>query len=305
MISVRQMRYFVAVAEELHFRKAAQKLHMSQPPVSQAMRELEEIVGSLLVERRRKTIRLTPAGEDLYANATAILSQIERAEQSAREIGHGHSQRIVVGYNSAVMLMAVTDVLRKFRCESPDVAVDLRQLAANDQIEAVRNRVLDIGFVDIGHVSLDRGSEGKISYDQAFKFELLAALPREHRFAKRKVLDCKDLAADDHIVLMRHQYPSLHDTILSVYSEAGFTANVAMFGEQMPACLSMISAGFGVGLAPDCAVSGWSSKVAFVRLKRRRYIDVFGVWRTDSQNAAIETLINIASAELAKLVRTI
>ena len=295
MIQYRQLRYFLAVAEEMNFRKAAHVLNMSQPPLSQAIKQLEDEIGTPLFVRSGRSIALTAAGQMLYKRAPFLLEATNDVVSHVRNIGHGQRGKLDIGYNSAIMLTALADTLKEFRVLYPDIAVQLKQMPSNQQILAVEAGEIDIGFVDVALLTLKK--QGMLRYKLAYHFRLLAALPKNHSLSGQQKINCGRLADDKHIILERHQFPSLHDKILSVCNEAGFSPSIEIFAEQLPTCLGLIAAGYGVGLAPDCAAPGWSHSVHFAELEKEDFIDVYSIWRDDSENRSIDKLLSMISLQ--------
>src|SRR5580704_7940523 len=146
-MELRQLRYFIAVAEELHFRRAAERLHISQPPLSQQIRALEDELGFVLLTRTRRRVQLTPAGEAFLRDARIVLAELESAVATARRIDAGQTGRLRVGFVGSALLSIVPGTVERFRASRPGVAIELRERSTVDQQRAVAAGVVDVGLV--------------------------------------------------------------------------------------------------------------------------------------------------------------
>ena len=146
-MELRHLRYFVAVAEELHFRRAAERLHMSQPPLSQQIRQLEEEVGATLLLRNQRKVELTAAGAAFLVRAREILDAVEDAARQARRVQRGEVGRLAVGFVGSAMYSFVPELLRAFREQAPDIALRLHELGTTEQLRQLEDGRLDVGFV--------------------------------------------------------------------------------------------------------------------------------------------------------------
>ena len=146
-MELRQLRYFVAVAEELHFRRAAERLHISQPPLSQQIRALEDELGFALLTRTRRRVELTPAGAAFLRDARALIGELDGAVATARRIDAGQTGRLRVGFVGSALLSIVPGTVERFRASRPGVAIELRERSTVDQLRAVAAGVVDVGLV--------------------------------------------------------------------------------------------------------------------------------------------------------------
>ncbi len=288
----RQLRYFIAVAEERHFRRAAERLHMSQPPLSQRIAALEEELGTALLERDRRSVRLTAAGEAFLRRARALLSQAAGAASEARRIGRGELGRLVIGFMSAAMLGRFPAMLRKFRAGNPDVVIDLIQLPPKEQIEAIASGRIDIGFLAIAPAVTQLCVEKvELRTQRVWEEELVAAIPVEHRLASHATIPLRALASDVFITLPRAPETGHYDQVLQLCQrKGGFRASIGQEVEQLPAALALIASGYGVSLMPSCVLDGWDGMVAFPRLKERPRIPVTAIWRPDNNSPVLRAL---------------
>lgn len=294
----RQLRYFIAVAEERHFRRAADRLHMSQPPLSQQIAALEEELGTTLLKRDRRSVHLTPAGEAFLRRARALLEQASSAASEARRIGRGEIGRMVIGFMSAAMLSRFPMLLRKFRGDNPDVMIELVQLPPQEQIEALASGKVDVGFMAIAPsretIDIERI---ELRVEQIWEEELVAAVPAGHRLANHKTISLRALAPDVFITLPRAPETGHYDQVLHLCSQkGGFRVNIGQEVEQLPVALALIAAGYGVSLIPSCATDGWQGQVAFPRLKERPRIPVTMLQRVDNSSPVLDAFRRMLAA---------
>src|SRR4051795_636425 len=181
-MELRHLRYFIAVAEELHFRRAAERLHMSQPPLSQQIRQLEEEIGAQLLSRNQRKVELTAAGVAFLERAREILDSVEDAARQARRVQRGEGGRLAVGFVGSAMYSFVPELLRAFRDHAPDITLRLQELGTSEQL-----RQLEDGRLDVGFVRLPR-ARPELTFETVLEEPVVAALPDTHRLAQRSLL---------------------------------------------------------------------------------------------------------------------
>src|SRR5580700_1613600 len=190
-MELRQLRYFIAVAEELHFRRAAERLHMSQPPLSQQIRALEDELGFTLLTRTRRRVELTPAGEAFLRAARALLSELDGAVATARRIDAGQTGRLRVGFVGSALLSIVPGTVERFRSSRPGVAIELRERSTVDQLRAVA-----AGVIDVGLVRPPIEDEAGLRAETVLRERTVAALPVGHPLAALQRVPMRRLAAE-------------------------------------------------------------------------------------------------------------
>jgi DNA-binding transcriptional LysR family regulator len=263
---------------------------MSQPPLSQQIAALEHELGTALLMRDRRSVRLTAAGEAFLRRARALLDQASVAATEARRVGRGELGRVVVGFMSSAMLSRFPSMLRRFHDANPDVAIDLLQFSPREQIEAVAQGRIDIGFLAIApaqrRLSIDTT---ELRTERIWEEELVAAIPADHKLAKHETIPLRALATEDFVTLTRTPETGHYDHVLKLCErKGGFHANVTQEVEQLPVALALIASGFGVSLMPLCAIDGWKNLIAFPRLKELPRIPVSMIWRADNTSSALQ-----------------
>lgn len=243
-MELRHLRYFVAVAEELHFGHAALRLSTSQPSLSQQIRNLERELKVELLVRTKRHVGLTPAGQRFLQEARGILAAAERAAGLAREAARGETRKVVVGISPETDWLFLGRVLRLFAEHVPSVEVAFQNLTPEDQVEALRG-----GRIDIGFVGLPLEADGLVT-ESIGRVRLMVALPEKHPMARKSSLKLEDLSKESYMLWPRHLSPGSYDHLLSVFRRAGFGPPIAMEG-GMPSTrtvLGMIAAGLTIAL---------------------------------------------------------
>ena len=248
-MELRHLRYFVAVAEELHFGRAANRLHTSQSSLSQQVRNLETELKVDLLRRVRRHVELTPAGSRFLREAREILAAAERAAGLARETEREESQRFVIGISPETDWMFLGKALRLFREHAPSVEVLFQNLAPEAQIDALKK-----GRIDIGFVGLPIEAAGIVS-EVTGRERLVAAIPEKHPMARNGRIRLRDLSGEAYTLWPRHLSPGRYDLLQSIFRQAGFGAPIAMEGDlpSTQTVLGMVAAGLTVALV-DSAI---------------------------------------------------
>jgi len=244
-MELRQLRYFVAVAEELHFRRAAARLHMSQPPLSQQIQQLETEMGCRLLTRSRRRVELTPAGAAFLSDARAVLAELDGAVATARRIDAGQTGRLRINFVGSALVSIVPDVVQRFRAAHPLVEVDLHERSTVDQLRSVKSGAADVGLI---RPPLEPDSE--LNVEIVLRERTVAALPADHPLAALKRNPLRRLAAEPLVLFPRDQAPGFHDLLISSLAGTGVTPRVAQYAPEMLTIIGLVAAGIGVSLVP-------------------------------------------------------
>jgi DNA-binding transcriptional LysR family regulator len=241
-MELRQLRYFVAVAEELHFRRAAARLHMSQPPLSNQLRMLEEELGCPLMLRSRRRVELTPAGEAFLADARALLGDLSEAVETARRIHSGRAGRLRISFAGSALLSVVPDVVKRYRAARPDVELQLRERSTEEQLRDLRAGAIDVGLLPLPVDAPDLRAEVLL------RERAVAALPAAHPLAALKRVPLHRLAAEPLVLFPRSQAPGLHDRLLSSLTGSDGPPVVAQYAPETQTIVGLVAAEIGVSL---------------------------------------------------------
>jgi len=245
-MELRHLRYFVAVAREGHITRAAEKLRMQQPPLSQQIRALEREVDAQLFVRHPRGVALTDAGRSFLADAEAILSQVEHAKIHARRTARGETGRIAVGFTtSAPFHPLVARAIREFRSRRPDVSFVLEEESSADMVSGLRDGRLDVAFIRSGLVD-----PVGVTVHELLHEDMAAAFPSRHALARRPRLTLKDLADEIFILYRRPDGRGLYDVIIAACSAAGFSPHVGQEAPRIVSTLNLVAAGLGITIVP-------------------------------------------------------
>ena len=248
-IELRHLRYFVAVAEELHFGRAAQRLHLTQPPLSQQIRKLEEILGYPLFERTSRSVALTAAGRVFLERAQRTLRNVNRDIDEARSIGRGEVGSLHIGFVGSAMLTTLPAIFRRYREAYPLVRLHLHESFTSKVIEGLQNGTLDAGLLRDGDPgSLDAGLITTTIYSESY----IAVLPANHPRAKQKSITPTDLRDEPFVHYPRSAGSHAFEKPFSLFGDAGYRPQIVQEASHWLTILRLIGAGLGVSIAPEC-----------------------------------------------------
>ncbi|WID97883.1 LysR substrate-binding domain-containing protein [Bosea vestrisii] len=244
MIETRLLRQFIAVAEELNFHRAAERLHMAQPPLSQAIRKLENALGLRLFERSNRSVTLTAAGAAFLVTARRVLAQLDDGIREAQRVAAGQAGRLSITFvGTAHDLLPLA--LRRFRAEFPGIELILREATTGEQLAAITAGEADIGLMRQPGIMV-----AQLASECLLREPILAALPDDHALAGHKTIALADLAGDDFIGTPRQLGIGFHDQIIGLCRLAGFSPRIAQEARQMQTVASLVASGLGVALIP-------------------------------------------------------
>lgn len=246
-MDLRHLRYFVAVADEQNFTRAAEKLHISQPPLSRQIQDLEEELGLPLFERGSRPLKLTEGGRFFYGHATRLLEQAAQAIRTTKRIAQ-MQRRLVIGFVPSTIYGALPRLVRLFRAAQPQTELALVEMSSVEQIEALKNGRIDVGF---GRVRLDDPS---VKREVLREEPLVAAIPMEHELAlERGALSLTEIAKHDHLVYPRNPRPSYADQVLTLFRDMGLEPRAVHEVQELQTALGLVASGMGLCLVPASA----------------------------------------------------
>lgn len=243
-MELRHLRYFVAVAEELHFGHAAKRLHMAQQPLSRQIRHLESELNVLLFHRTKRTVRLTEAGKAFWQEAQKTLRQAERAIAVAQQVDQGEAGHLQIGFTGPILNSVLPAIVRQFRHRYPDIHLELNRLSTEEQVTALLNQTIQVGLL---HPPIAAPS---LASEVIYREPLIAAIPDIHPLAKEvsEAISIKDLANEPFILFPRQVGPTLHDAITSFCQQSGFSPTVVQEAFPQQTILGLVASGLGVSL---------------------------------------------------------
>lgn len=278
MYDIRQLRHFVAVAEEKHFRIASERLHMTQPPLSISIKKLEESLGVTLLDRSNKQVDLTPAGEVFLAGAYEALAKIEQISSDAKRAADGLVGRLNIGFAGSAIYDALPSTVRVFREHYPDVELEMVEMSTLDQLDAISN-----GKIDAGFLRPPITGSGLYHLQTVQEENLIVVMPESHPLAEVISIDLSDLVDDGFIVFPQKTSPNLHALVLLACHGAGFSPQISQTAHQIQTQISLVSAGLGVALVPECVKKAAHQGVVYKNIK--------------NQMGSIKTVMSLASRQ--------
>ncbi len=284
-VELRHVRYFVAVAEYLNFSKAAQQLHIAQPPLSRQIRQLEDELGVALFVRNKRRVELTKAGHVFLDEARKLVVQAGHATEAARHAQKGESGVVRIGIASGlggVVSRVVAEHCRRL----PAINIECKDIFSTPQNEALRKRDIDVGFL---RPPVDQAN---LNCEFLFEEPFVVILPKTHRLAKRKSLRLKDIADETSIIFDRNFSSGLYDKILGLYRKQGLTPHLTVTHVEAheEAGAIMVASGkaifIGAGAIVNRSVSGIELAAAQLHEPEAR-IEVYAAWRKDEESPAV------------------
>lgn len=240
-MELKHLRFVIALAEELHFGRAAARLYISQPPLSQHIKKLENELGTKLFVRTKRKVQVTEAGEILVARARQILCDVDRTVQLVAKAGHGESGSLKIGcLNSS--RHTLSDAIRMFARKYPHVRLEMLGIVASERIEALHTGRIDIGFINIPI------EDPYLIVKPLFWDPLVAAFPLHHRLASRKNVPIAALSGERFVVISRRVKPTIHNLVITMCQEAGFNPQIVQEADDLQSMATMVAAGVGISI---------------------------------------------------------
>lgn len=236
----RQLRYFITVAEELHFGRAAESLHLSQPALSKQIQALEDSLEIKLFERTKHWVKLTPAGQKFLETARRILHEVEEGIEVTRQVADGQSGRLRIGFTEAALFSLAPDIVSTYREQYPQLELILTSGGTEAQVEALRTHQIDVSFVYLPI------REPSLSIHPLFEQNYIAALPASHRLARQKQIALQSLANEPLIFYPRSLAPVLYANFIKCCEQAGFVPKIVQEAEFAQTRLGLAAAGVGI-----------------------------------------------------------
>jgi DNA-binding transcriptional LysR family regulator len=252
------LRYFAILADELHFGRAAIRLGIAQPFLSQKIRILEETIGTRLFLRTSRHVELTEAGAVFLESARKSLREVERGADQVHAIARGELGTLNIGYSMIGMLMVVPDLLKVFRSAYPGVRLSLHEISTLPQAAQLRQGDLDVGFLS------QPVTEPGLRIHREWSEPFCAVVPSDHPLAKARTIRLRDLARGPFVSVVRWSSPDMYDRMIRDCQDAGVTLSIVQEAGSWQAAVSLVAAGMGVTIAPACV-----SRLRFPRVKFR------------------------------------
>jgi DNA-binding transcriptional LysR family regulator len=295
-VKLQQLRCLVAVAEELHFGRAATRLRMAQPPLTRQIQALEAELGFLLLDRSRRKVELTAAGAVMLRHARRMFEALEQATDEARRASLGQIGRIRVAYPSSLTYSGLTDFLRAFRVKLPDVEVALQEMPPQEQIDALREGRVDVGFV---RAPLD---DPALSSEVLRREPLVVALPCDHPMARRARVPLDALAGEAFVFFPRKRGSAFFDQLVGLCRSAGFAPNIVQEAPLVD-ILNLVAAGFGISIVPLSLRNLRRAGIKLRPLVGSPTTELLMAWATENHSPVLLGFLEVVRQQSARMTR--
>jgi DNA-binding transcriptional LysR family regulator len=287
-MELRHLRYFVTVAEELNFRRAAQRLYMEQPPLSRQIRQLEEEIDVELFHRTKRGVTLTEAGQAFLEQARLTLSQAEQAVQAAKQADKTKRASLTVGFSICAFSRVLPEIVQAFRQGFPDIDVNLIEIPTPSQVQALMANEIEIGFL---HLPIN---QDELMTETLLREPVMVVLPETHPLAALPSVSLRSLANEPFVLFPRHIKPEFYEHIMSACQQAGFQPKVVQEVTPPDVAVSFVGAGAGVSLVAAGYQNKQSSGVVFRTLEEPTAVLEIGVaWRQGNSSPVLSSFLNI------------
>jgi len=300
-VELRHLRYFVAVGEEEHFGRAAERLHVVQPALTRQVRQLEEELGCALFDRLKWGVRLTEAGKSFLDEARRLLSDLERGVDRTRLVAQGKIGRLRVGFSETATHGGeeLPSILRHFRAGWPDVRLELFPSTSISAVDQLRNRELDAAFVYIPPSNPRELGSHTISVERA-----VLALPQAHPLVTRKRVSLRDLREESFVVPPRTAATLVYDRVLSACHTAGVTFKIVQEVKSYATMLNLVAGGIGLSFVTESAERTKPNGVVLRDVADLRVTaELFAIWRKDNRAPALQKFVEMIRSQFADVAR--
>lgn len=287
-LELRHFNYFLAVAEELHYRKAAEKLCISQPGLSRQIKQMEEILDVKLFVRSKRKVALTAAGEYLKGEMEFVLNHLDVTKKQLKHISDGNFGEVRIGFLGSAMQEVIPDLLIGLKENFPGIKSSLEELSNTAQMNAILRDKLDMGFVRMARVP-----DG-VNIHPVYTDTFSVVLPELYPMLTREFKDVGQLAEENFILFAQDYSPLYYDTVMSICEDAGFTPKVSHKSVHAQTIFKLVENNLGIAIVPTSLQYGFQMKVKFIELRnipQRAILSV--VWKEDNRNPALRHCINM------------
>lgn len=287
-MELRHFRYFLAVADELHYRKAAEKLCISQPGLSRQIKQMEEILDTPLFVRNKKKVALTAAGAYLKNEVEFILNHLALTQKQLKSIGEGSLGEVRIGFLGSAMQQVIPKLLLQLKKSSSGIKTTLEELSNRAQVDAILKDKLDIGFVRLARVP--KGIEIASVHQDTFS----VVLPKNHSLTAKSFKTMMQLKDEDFILFSQEYSPLYYDTVMSICEDADFSPKVSHKSVHAQTIFKLVENNLGIAIVPTSLQYGFQMDVKFIELKKIPQKAVLSViWKTDNRNPALQNCMDL------------
>lgn len=287
-LELRHIRYFLAVSKDLHFRKAAEKLFISQPGLSRQIKQLEDDTKLQLFERHNRKVSLTPTGTFLNIELTKVMQNLEEVFAQAKLLEQGFEGELKMGYVGSAMHNAIPKLLIKIRDKFPNIVFDLKEMDNQKQIDAIIKQDIDIGFVRYDRLPSD------IKMKPVFKDSFSIVLPATHPMTQRKFKDLSQLSEEKFILFDASYSESYYQKVMQIFDNSSFSPIISHKTVHANTIYSLVENNFGISIVPTSLKHGYNRRVKFIELKnieQRTTLQV--IWNQKNKSQILNNVLEI------------
>ncbi len=293
-MELRHLRYFIAVADELSFSRAAQKLHIAQPPLSQQIQALETELGVRLFDRKSRPLQITQAGQVFLAEARITLEKLEQAVTTTQLVHQGELGYLTVGFTSSMANGILTTIMHTFQQEYPNVKLILREKNCNVQIQGLRDRDTDIAFVYQDYKSFQSNDLEALLVSQE---PLVVVLPKKHQLANKSEISITDLANEKFVMPVSNVVSGLAEQIEYLFAEADLKPKVSQQALFMVTILGLVAGGLGISILPASVQNLQRQGVVYCPIREKTMTNqLIAVWRRDDSSPILRQFLDATRA---------
>jgi DNA-binding transcriptional LysR family regulator len=298
MIDIRQLRYFQAVAEELHFGRAAARLAIAQPALSRQIQQMEQEIGTPLLRRTQRRVELLPAGALLLERARGIQQELARAITDTRRTGSGELGRLAVGFIHSSTYGLLPSIIGRFRQRHPAIELELHEMPITVQHAALLRGTIDVGLLRV------QPAPPELEVVPVLPDPFVLAVPAKHPLADRERVRLRSVAGDPFVMFSKAEAPLFHDRVAAMCRQAGFTPNVVQHATQIHTVVGLVGAGLGVAVMPASGRNLHPRNVRFLQLvDKAEPVHVALAWRRGHDTAATHAFRQVTEEVVAGLPR--
>lgn len=287
-MEIRHIKYFLAVAENLHFRQAAEKLYISQPGLSRQIKQMEEELGVTLFERHNRKVTLTPSGEYLKIELTGIVKNIDIVLQHAKLMGQGIEGKLRLGYIGSAMQSIIPEFLLQIREKHPNIKVDLKEMDNQVQTTGILDKKIDLGFVRMDRVP--RGIEIRPLYKETFSL----VLPKHHPIDSSNFKNLSQFRDESFIMFDASYSPSYYEKVMQIFDNAGFSPIISHKSVEANTIYRLIENNFGVAIVPTSLQEGYDMDIKFIELDKIKHRTTLQlIWSKENQNPLLKGVLEL------------
>ncbi len=290
-MDLRQLQCFVAVAEELSFSRAAQRMHISQPPLSRQIANLESELRVRLLDRSPQTVSLTAAGRGFLPEARRILALAAKAPEAARRAARGDTGSLRIGFVGSTIYTSVPALVGKFRQFYPEVSITLSQGIVSRQVDLLLAGEIDVGLVR------QPVSNPYLRSLSLFKEPFVVAIPSNHPLAAKPTVNLRQLADEDMVIFSRQEAPAIYEHLRKMCEKAGFTPRIALEAHPMSTVIGLVASGAGIAIVPQSMHRLNILNATYRKLTGTREMsEFFLVWRRDDESPTLQNFLKVQKA---------